>query len=126
MLNVVNLVGRIATDVELRYSGKGNPICYFAVAVAKPYYAQTEDADASFPRVVVFGKLAEIVAEYKKKGDLIAVAGWLNTRSYETDDGVRYVTEVVAEDVRFLDYRERDEEDEKDKRKTTKTKTKRR
>lgn len=125
MLNVVNLVGRIATDVELRYSGKGKAICYFAIAVDKPYYAQFEDDDAAFPRVVVFGRLAEIVAEYKRKGDLIAVSGWLNTRSYETDDGVRYVTEVVAEDVRFLDYRERDE-DEKDKKKTTKAKSKRR
>lgn len=105
-MNNVALVGRIASDVELRYSKNGNAIVYFALAVDKPYYARTEDSDVVFPRVVVFGKLGEILAEHKEKGDLISVTGWINTRSYETEDGeTRYITEVVGEDIKFLDFR---------------------
>lgn len=128
-MNSVNLVGRIATDIELRYSKGGRAVCYFVLAVDKPYRAQYDDDDTVFPRVVMFGPLADNVAKYKRKGDLIAVSGWLSTRSYETEDGeTRYVTEVVAEDVKFLDWRERDDEDDdkkKDRKKGKSVKTKR-
>lgn len=126
-MNMVALVGRIASDVELRYSKNGNAIVYFALAVDKPYYARTEDSDAVFPRVVVFGKLGEILAEHKEKGDLISLTGWINTRSYETEDGeIRYITEIVGEDIKFLDFRRGSGNGNGDNKKSKQTKGKKR
>ncbi len=61
--------------------------------------------DADFIPIVVWGKIAESTANYMRKGSQISVAGRIETRSYEAKDGGRrYVTEVVADEVKFLEF----------------------
>lgn len=105
MLNRVILIGRLARDPELRYTTSGIAVATFAIAVDRPFTSQSGEREADFIDVVVWRKLAETVANHLSKGRLVAVEGRLQTRSYDDSNGVRRkVTEVVADNVRFLDW----------------------
>ena len=97
-------VGRLTRDVDLKFTAQGLAVASFTVAINRPYKnQQTGEYDADFINCVAFRKLAENVANYTKKGDLICVDGRIQTRSYENNQGKKvYVTEVVAENVQFL------------------------
>ncbi len=100
MLNRVILIGRLTQDPELRYTQNGTAVASFTVAVNRKF--KREEAD--FIPVVVWNKMAENCANYLGKGRLVAVEGRLQIRSYEAQDGQRRrVTEIVADEVRFLD-----------------------
>lgn len=100
MLNSVILIGRLTRDPELRYTTNGTAVCHFTLAVQRKY--NREEAD--FIDIVAWRGLAENCANYLAKGRLTAVEGRLQIRSYETQEGQkRRVTEVIADDVRFLD-----------------------
>lgn len=103
-INSVVLVGRLTRDPELRVTqSSGISVTTFTVAVDRRV-AQGKEKQADFVSVVAWRGLAESVAKYLGKGRLVGVQGRIQTRSYETDSGdKRYVTEVVAEDVQFLD-----------------------
>lgn len=106
MLNKVILVGRLARDPELRYTPSGVAVANFTLAVQRPFTNQHGERDTDFIRVVVWRKLAETCANNLAKGRLVAVDGHLQVRSYEGKDGQqRQATEVIANDVRFLDSR---------------------
>ena len=98
-------VGRLTRDVDLKFTAQGLAVASFTVAINRPYKnQQTGEYDADFINCVAFRKLAENVANYTKKGDLIAVDGRIQTRSYENNKGQRiYVTEVVCDSVQFLE-----------------------
>lgn len=105
MLNRVILIGRLTRDPELRYTASGVAVATFTLAVDRPYANQQGQREADFIRVKVWRKLAETVANNLGKGRLVAVDGRLEVRSYDAQDGTkRYTTDVVAEDVRFLDW----------------------
>jgi len=105
MLNVVVLIGRLAQDPELRFTPSGVAVATFALAVERPYTNQHGEREVDFINIVVWRKLAETVAEHLRKGRLVAVEGRLQIRSYEDREGIRRrVAEVVASDVRFLDW----------------------
>src|SRR5690606_37090477 len=75
------------------------------IAVDRPYKNQQGEREADFFPIVTWRKLAEVVAYNLTKGRLVAVEGRLQTRSYTAQDGsTRWVTEVVADNVRFLDW----------------------
>jgi single-strand DNA-binding protein len=105
-MNKTLLVGRWTKDIETRtVSGtKGditNAMATLAVNRDVPADAKIK---ADFPQIVMWGKLAENVARYSGKGRLVSVEGSLQTRSYEDKDGNRrYVTEIKADKVKFLD-----------------------
>ena len=104
MLNNVVLVGRLTKDVELRYSQNGVAIASFTLAVDRPFTNQQGEKEVDFIPVVVWRKQAENCANYIGKGRLVAVEGRIQVRNYEGNDGQRrWVTEVIAENVRFLD-----------------------
>ena len=105
MLNRVVLVGRLTRDPELRYTpGGGKAVANFTVAVNRPFTNQIGEREADFINCVIWGKPAESLANYQKKGNLIGVDGRIQTRSYDGKDGKRvYITEVVAESVQFLE-----------------------
>lgn len=104
MLNRVILVGRISTDINLRYTPSGAAIANFNIAVNRKYTNQQGEKETDFIPVVVWRGGAENTAKYCKKGSLVAVDGRIQVRHYENQEGKRvYVTEVVAEDVRFLE-----------------------
>ena len=100
MINRVILIGRLTRDPELRYTTSGTAVCRFSLAVQRKFNRD----EADFIDIVVWRGLAENCANYLGKGRLAAVEGRLQVRTYEAQDGQkRRVTEVVADDVRFLD-----------------------
>ena len=103
MLNRIVLIGRLTKDPELRYTQSGKAVCTFTLAVDRPYLANNGNREADFINIVVWNKTAENCAQYLAKGKLAAVDGRLQIRSYDGQDGQRrYVTEVIADNVRFL------------------------
>ncbi|MGG2988711.1 single-stranded DNA-binding protein [Geobacillus stearothermophilus] len=101
-MNRVVLVGRLTKDAELRYTPSGVAVASFTLAVNRPFANQQGEREADFVNVVAWRKTAENLANYTKKGSMIAVDGRIQTRSYEKDGRRVYVTEVVADTVQFL------------------------
>src|SRR5699024_5038751 len=105
-LNRVVLVGRLTRDPDLRYTASGIAVANFTVAANRPFRNQQGEQEADFINCVVWRKTAENLANYMKKGSMIGVDGRIQTRSYEGQDGkMVYVTEVLAENIQFLESR---------------------
>nr|WP_027626070.1 single-stranded DNA-binding protein [Clostridium lundense] len=104
-MNKVVLIGRLTKDPELRFTpGTGTAVATFTLAVDRRF-SKDGTKEADFIPVVVWGKQAESTANYMSKGKLMGVGGRIQTRNYEAKDGTRrYVTEVVAEEVQFLEW----------------------
>lgn len=105
MINKVILVGRLTKDPEIRYTAQNVPVVSFTIAVSRPFVNQTSgEREADFIPVVLWRKQAETVKKYLTKGSLAGVEGRIQTRTYEGVDGQkRYVTEVLADNVYFLE-----------------------
>ncbi|HHC6385795.1 TPA: single-stranded DNA-binding protein [Staphylococcus aureus] len=104
MLNRTVLVGRLTKDPELRNTPNGVNVGTFTLAVNRTFTNAQGEREADFINVVVFKKQAENVKNYLSKGSLAGVDGRLQTRNYENKDGQRvFVTEVVADNVQFLE-----------------------
>lgn len=104
MLNRVILIGRLTRDPELRYTPSGVAVTQFTLAVDRPFTSQSGEREADFINIVTWRQLAETCANYLRKGRLTAVEGRIQVRNYENNEGKRvYVTEVVADNVRFLE-----------------------
>lgn len=99
------LIGRLTADPTLKYTpGSGKSVCTFTLAVDRRFQKDGEK-EADFIPVIVWNKPAEATANYMSKGKLMGVSGRIQTRSYDAKDGTkRYVTEVVADEVQFLEY----------------------
>lgn len=105
MLNRVVLIGRLTRDPELRYTPSGVATCTFTLAVERNYSNSKGEREADFIPIVTWRNIAETCANYLRKGLLVAVEGRIQVRSYDNNEGRRvYVTEVIAENVRFLEY----------------------
>ena len=111
-LNKVMLMGRLTKDPEMRYTPSGQPVTSFSIATNR--YSSGTDGErkefTDYHNIVAWniGKrnLAQQVADYLRKGSLVYVEGRLQTRSWEGQDGQkRRATEVVANDVQFLEPR---------------------
>jgi single-strand DNA-binding protein len=103
VLNRVILIGRLTKDPELRYLPNGTATATFTLAVDRPFKKDGGEREADFIPVVAWRQLAETCANYLRKGRLTAVEGRMQVRNYEKDGRRVYVTEVVAENVRFLE-----------------------
>lgn len=111
-LNLVQIIGRLGRDPELRYTSSGSPICSLNVATDESY----NDRDGNrverveWHRVSVFGKIAESCANYLAKGSLVYAEGNLTTRKWQDQNGQeRFTTEIKAKSVQFLDRRNDDQ-----------------
>ena len=103
MINRVVLVGNLTRDPELRYTPNGVAVTSFTLAVNRTYKNAQGEREADFIPIVAWRQLAELCANYLKKGRQAAVDGRIQTRSYENNEGRRvYVTEVIADNVQFL------------------------
>lgn len=103
MLNRVVLIGRLTKDPELRYTPSGIAVASFTLAVDRAFKNSNGEREVDFIPCVVYRQLAELCSNYLAKGKLAAVDGRLQIRSYDGQDGQRrWVTEVIAENVRFL------------------------
>ena len=102
-MNKVVLIGRVTRDPELRYTASNIPSVRFTLAVNRPFENQSGQREADFIKIVVWRKQAENVKKYVTKGSLIAVEGRIQTGSYEKDGQRVYTTDVVADNVQFLE-----------------------
>ena len=101
MANKVIIVGRLTKDPDQRMTGNGVSVCTFTVAVDRRF--DKEKKSDFFPCVCWRG-LADNCAKYLQKGSKVFVSGALQNRSYDDKDGnKRYVTEIVCDEVEFLD-----------------------
>ena len=104
MLNKVVLIGRLTKDPDLRYTTSNIPTVNFTLAVNRPFSNQNGTREADFINIIVWRKQAENVKKYITKGNLVAVEGRIQTRNYDDKEGKKvYVTEVVADNVQFLE-----------------------
>lgn len=106
------MIGRLVRDPELRHiASTGRAVCNFTLAVdrqlskdKKTEYQQKGISTADFIRVNVWGKTAEVAAQYLRKGQKVAIDGQITTGSFKTNDGeTRYTTEVTANRLEFLE-----------------------
>jgi len=100
-MNHVALTGNISQDIELHTTGNDNSVTTIHLAVQSDYYKAGEEPKAEFIPVTVWGKQAETCAANLIKGQHIEIEGRLQHRSYEKDGKKRYVTEIIAEKVKF-------------------------
>ena len=106
MINHVVLTGRVTKDIELKVTPTGKSVCSFSLAVNRKF-VQDGERQADFINCQLWGKSAETLEKYGKKGMLIGVEGRLQTRNYINQQGQTvYVTEVVAESFTFLEKKQ--------------------
>ncbi|HFI0468777.1 TPA: single-stranded DNA-binding protein [Streptococcus suis] len=107
MINNVVLIGRLTRDVELRYTPSNVASATFTLAVNRNFKNAAGDREADFVNCVMWRQQAENLANWTKKGHLIAITGRIQTRSYDNQQGQRvYVTEVVADSFQILEKRD--------------------
>ena len=97
-MNLVALVGNLATDVTVKDVGDGKRVADFLLAVDR----RTRDGGADFVRVVAWDRQAELCGQYLSKGRRVGVEGYLRARSWEDEGKRRRDVEVVARSVEFL------------------------
>ncbi|MBO4325702.1 MAG: single-stranded DNA-binding protein [Clostridia bacterium] len=107
-MNKVILIGRLARDPELRYTASNTAVCQFTVAVDRRFKSDNQP-QADFIPVVAWRQTAEFVAKYFSKGNRIAITGQIQVRSWDDTEGKkRYATEVIADDVEFVESKRQD------------------
>ena len=100
-MNVVNLMGRITKDLDLKTSQSGMSHLGFTIAISRDYVKQGEERQSDFITCKAFGKTAEFLNSYFKKGSLVAINGKIQTGSYEKDGAKVYTTDVIVDKVYF-------------------------
>ena len=112
MFNTVILSGRLTSDAELKSTTQGVSVTNFTIAVQRPK-RKDEEQKTDFIRIVVWGKQAEFVTKYFRKGSMIGVQGTLQVRQYEDKDGKKCsIYEVVAYNVQFAEYKREEKPEE--------------
>ena len=105
-MNKVILIGRFVKDPEIRYTQSGKGVASFVLAVDRRFSKEGQQT-ADFIPIVAWNKLAEIIGNNLTKGRRISVEGRMQVRNYDAQDGTkRYVTEVVADEIEFLDSKQ--------------------
>lgn len=103
-MNKVFLIGNLTKDPEMRSTQSGVAVCNFSIAVNRRFRnAQTGQQETDFLNVIAWRQLAELCAKYLAKGRKVAIAGSIQTRTYEAKDGSKRTTfDIVADEVEFL------------------------
>ena len=112
-MNTITLVGRLASEPELRYMPSGQTMCNFILAVErqlsrekKEEYRQRGIPTADFPRIITWGKTAETASNYLVKGQRVALEGSLQTGSYDKNGVKIYTCDVIATRIEYLEKAE--------------------
>lgn len=107
MFNQVQLIGNVGRDPEMKYMPNGDAVVNIAVATSEKWKDKNtgeQKEHTEWHRVNAFGKLAEIIGQYVKKGSKVFIQGKLKTRKYTDKDGIeKYVTEIQADTLKMLD-----------------------
>lgn len=105
-MNKVELVGRITKAVELKHTLNGTSIVRFTIACNR----QKKDDGADFINCVAYAKIAELMDQYVKKGDRLGLIGRIQTGSYERNGSTIYTTDIIAENIEFMEPRQRQDD----------------
>ena len=106
MLNRIILMGRLTANPELKSTTTGKSVTSFSIAVERNYNRTGEERKVDFFNIVCWNSTAEFVCRYFAKGNMIALEGKLQSRTYQANDGsTRYVTEIVTDTVSFTGER---------------------
>lgn len=98
-LNQCNFIGHLGKDPDIRYMPDGTAVAAFSIAVGW----KTKDKEGTeWINITAFGKLAEIIGKYLKKGSQVFIQGRYKTDKYEKDGQNRYITKIVAEKMQML------------------------
>ena len=102
--NKVELIGNLGNDPDIKYSANGNQVTRISVATTEKWKDSSGNPQerTEWHRVVFFGKLAEIAGEYLSKGTQVFIDGKLRYEKVTTDDGDRYYTDIIAEELNIL------------------------
>ena len=102
-LNQCQFIGRLGKDPEIKYMPNGDPVANMSIACG---WKGKDKEGTEWVRIVAFGKLAEIMGKYLRKGSQVFIQGSLRTRKWQGQDGSdRYTTEIVADKMQMLDSR---------------------
>ena len=113
-MNVVVLSGALVRDVELRYTSNDKAVANFTIAVRRDLKNKDGEYESDFLNCIAYGKLGETISQYFKKGSRILIDGKIQTGSYEGQDGKRvYTTNVVVNNINFIDKAEKTSNEEK-------------
>ncbi len=108
-LNRIQLIGYLGRDPDSRFTPSGKRVTHFSLGITQRWRTGDENREQTeWVNVEVWDRLAEICAEYLKKGSLAYVEGRIKTDKYEDNGSNRYFTKVVALQVQFLDRRQAD------------------
>lgn len=123
-LNTSVIVGRLTKDIELKTAGE-TTVTNFTVAVDKPYNKQNDHPEANWIDCVAWGKTAEFLEKYFKKGSKVGITGSLQTRTYETKDTkVKVkVTEILVSSVDFVESKNSGQTEQQETASTPATET---
>lgn len=109
-MNRVILVGNVTKDVELKTSSSGLKYCRFSVAVPRAFANEQGQKESDFVGVVAWRTLAETISKFVHKGDKIGVVAKLQTRVWEENGEKKYTTEIIADEIEFLNSKKHYEE----------------
>lgn len=101
-MNKTILIGRTTKDIELKTTQSNLSFARFTLAVNRQY-SKDGESETDFISCLAWRKTAELLYQYVKKGDRIAVEGRIQTGSYESDKGTIYTTEIVCDNIQFLE-----------------------
>lgn len=104
-MNKVELVGRLTADPTVSYGNNGSSIARFNVACDRRYKAEGQPT-ADFIGCIAFGKTAEFLEKYFHKGMRIGLSGRIQTGSYEKDGKKVYTTDIICEEVEFVESKQ--------------------
>lgn len=106
-INKAILIGNIGHDLEVKTSGSGVAILNFTLATSRRFKGSDGEVqtETEWHRICAFGRTAEVIGQYCRKGSSIYVEGRLRTREWEKDGVKRYTTEIIAENIQLLDKR---------------------
>jgi single-strand DNA-binding protein len=114
-MNKAILIGNLTKDVELKTTSNGKQVASTGLATNKTYLDANgvKQQVAVFHNLVVWGKQAEVLAQYTSKGSKIAIEGEINNRSYDDRDGnKKYISEIIVREFEFLDSKPKEEKEE--------------
>jgi len=103
-VNKVILIGHLGADPEMKYGSSGNPFTTFNLATTESWTKDGQKTEKTeWHRIITFGKLAEICAQYLNKGKQVYIEGKIQTRNWEDKEGVkRWTTEILCQNMQML------------------------
>lgn len=109
-MNHVSLLGRLTKDPEVKKTQSGTSVCSFTIAVDRRFKNADGTRQTDFIPCVGWRQVADIIGQYFHKGSRIGITGSIQTRSYDGQNGKVFITEVLAEEIEFIDKKSETQE----------------